>query len=145
MKPFIDNPRNLGVISALTAALLFGVRTPLAKILLGSVNPWMLAGLMYLGSGVGLMGYRLILRPPAVQLSGREWLWLGAAMILGGVLGPLLLMVGLTRMGAASASILLNAESVMASLLAWVVFREHVNRRLTLGALIITARALILS
>lgn len=137
--------RHTGVLAALGAALLFGAGTPLAKLLLGAVSPWMLAGLFYLGSGLGLSLYRRITRAPAVHLAGGEWPWLLGAIGAGGVAGPVLLMLGLSGMPASGASLLLNAESVFTAVLAWVAFKENFDRRIALGMLAIVAGALVLS
>jgi drug/metabolite transporter (DMT)-like permease len=98
--PWLPGARQTGVFAALTAALLFGAGTPLAKGLLTSVNPWLLAGLLYLGAGLGLAAYRLMRRAPRVRLAIGEWPWLAGAIAAGGVLGPVLLMFGLTGMPA---------------------------------------------
>ncbi len=140
-----QNLRQPGVISALLAALLFGAGTPLAKLLLESVSPWLLAGLLYLGSGVGLTLYRRLKRAPAVRLPRHEVPWLLGAIGAGGVVGPVLLMIGLTGMPASGASLLLNAEGVFTALLAWFVFKENFDRRIALGMAVIVAGALVLS
>lgn len=131
------------VAAALAAALLFGASTPLAKQLLRETSPMLLAGLLYLGSGVGLSIARLLRdrrwRTPV--LARGEWLWLLLAIGFGGVLGPLLLMLGLTRTPAASASLLLNLEAVLTALLAWIVFRENTDRRVVLGMALIVVGA----
>lgn len=137
--------RNAGVQAALAAAVLFGAGTPLAKLLLGSTNPWLLAGLLYAGSGLGLGLYRLVTRAPRVRLARREILPLAGAIAFGGVAGPVLLMLGLSGMPATGASLLLNAEGVFTALLAWFVFRENVDRRVALGMLAIVAGAMVLS
>ncbi len=134
-----------GVLPALGAALLFGAGTPLAKELLRAVSPWLLAGLLYLGSGIGLSLFRRIARRPPVRLSPAEAGWFAAAVVSGGVIGPVLLMAGLAAMPAAPASLLLNAESVFTALLAWFVFRENVDRRIALGMVAIVAGAVVLS
>jgi drug/metabolite transporter (DMT)-like permease len=134
-----------GVSAALGAAFLFGSGTPVAKMLLASVGPWMLAGLFYLGSGVGLTLYRLAVGAPSRKLAQGEALWLGGAILAGGVLGPLLLMFGLSAMSASGASLLLNAEGVFTALLAWVVFKENVDFRIALGMGFIAAGAMLLS
>lgn len=134
-----------GVFAAFGAALLFGASTPLAKLLLDSVSPWLLAGLLYLGSGIGLTIYRLITRAPAVSLPAQEVRWFAGAILSGGVVGPVLLMLGLTGMPASGASLLLNAEGVFTTLLAWFAFKENVDRRIALGMLSIVAGAMILS
>jgi len=131
------------IVAALVAALLFGASTPLAKQLLRDTSPMLLAGLLYLGSGVGLSAIRLARdrgwRRPA--LTGAEWRWLMLAIGFGGVLAPLLLMLGLARTPAAPASLLLNLEAVFTALLAWIAFRENADRRVVLGMALIVAGA----
>jgi drug/metabolite transporter (DMT)-like permease len=130
-----------GAGAALAAAALFGAGTPLAKLLLGALDPWLLAALLYLGCGLGLLGWRLARRAAPVSLAPRERLWLAAVVLCGGMAGPVLLMLGLARMAAAPASLLLNAEAVLTALLAWFVFRENVDRRVALGMAAIVAGA----
>ena len=134
-----------GILAALVAAALFGAGTPLAKLLLANVSPWMLAALLYLGSGIGLTLWRLIRRAPKVRLPPRDGPWLAGAVLAGGVAGPVLLMFGLSRMPASGASLLLNAEGVFTALLAWFAFRENFDRRIALGMLAIVAGAVVLS
>ena len=134
-----------GVPAALGAALLFGAGTPLAKLLLNDVNPWLLAGLLYLGSGLGLTLYRRLIHAPAVSLPKNEAIWFGGAILAGGIIGPVLLMIALTAMPASNASLLLNAEGVFTALLAWFAFKENFDRRIALGMAAIVAGALILS
>jgi drug/metabolite transporter (DMT)-like permease len=134
-----------GVAAAIGAALLFGAGTPLAKLLLGSVGPWMLAGLFYLGSGLGLSLYRGLTRAAPVRLAAGEARWLGGAIWAGGVVGPLLLMAGLSGMPASGASLLLNAEGVFTAVLAWLAFRENFDRRIALGMALIACGAVVLS
>ena len=134
-----------GVGAALLAAALFGAGTPLAKTLMAGVSPWMLAGLLYLGSGLGLALLRLVRRAPSVRLAARDRPWLAGAALAGGVVGPVLLMFGLSGMPASGASLLLNAEGVFTALLAWFVFKENFDRRIALGMLAIVAGALVLS
>lgn len=134
-----------GVIAALGAALLFGAGTPFAKLLLGSISPWLLAGLLYLGSGIGLTLYRRLKRSAAVKLPRSEILWFSGAIAAGGIVGPVLLMLGLSGMPASGASLLLNAESVFTALLAWFAFKENFDRRIAWGMGAIVAGALVLS
>ena len=142
---WIRDLRRPGIFSALGAALLFGAGTPLAKLLLADVDPWLLAGLLYLGSGLGLTLYRLIAHLPPVCLRRGEWPWLAGAILAGGVTGPVLLMFGLAGMQASAAALLLNAEGVFTVLLAWFVFRENFDRRIALGMAAIAAGAVVLS
>lgn len=141
---------NTGIVFALVSAGLFGASTPLAKLLLGAIDPWMMAGLLYLGAGAGLAAVHLsraALRLPAVEapLRRTDVPWLALVILAGGVLGPLLLMFGLARTDGASASLLLNLEGVATMAIAWIAFRENVDRRLLLGALAILAGAALLS
>ncbi len=138
-------------LPALGAAILFGASTPFAKQLLGtglpSWSPFLLAGLLYLGSGLGLTLVRLV-RDKGWAPSGlppQEWPWLLGAIAFGGVIGPLLLMVGLARTTAATASLMLNLESVLTALLAWLVFRENTDRRIVLGMVLIVAGGAVLA
>jgi len=134
-----------GILYALVSAALFGVSAPLAKILLGQTSPWLLAGLLYLGSGLGLAVARPFLPRDEAKLQRRDLPWLGAAILAGGVIGPVLLMFGLAQGAAGATSLLLNLESVLTLLIAWVVFRENVDSRLLVGAAAIVAGAVILS
>ena len=134
-----------GVPAALGAALLFGAGTPLAKWLLDAVSPWLLAGLLYLGSGVGLTLYRRLIHAPTVRLGRNEAPWLAGAIVAGGIVGPVLLMIGLTGMPASGASLLLNAEGVFTALLAWFAFKENVDRRIAVGMGAIVAGAAVLN
>jgi drug/metabolite transporter (DMT)-like permease len=137
--------RNAGIQAGLVSALLFGAGTPVAKLLLGEVSPWMLAGLLYIGSGIGLGVFRLVRRSARVRLQRRELPALAGAIFFGGVCGPVLLLLGLSSMPATGASLLLNAEAVLTALLAWVVFRENVDRRVAIGMACIVAGAVILA
>jgi len=136
---------------ALLSALLFGASTPLAKLLLRGIDPWMLAGLLYLGSGLGLLAVRALVRvlgsgtrgEAAIQGSG--WLWLALATLSGGVIGPVLLMVGLAHTAATTAALLLNLEGVLTALLAWFAFRENFDRRIALGMAAIVAGGFVLT
>lgn len=135
------------IIAALVAALLFGASTPFAKILAGEVSPELLAGLLYLGSGLGLWVIRILRdrRISAVKLPAGEWRWLLGAIAAGGIVAPVLLMYGLTRTSAGSASLLLNLEAVFTALMAWIVFRENADRRIVLGMALIVAGAVVLA
>jgi drug/metabolite transporter (DMT)-like permease len=147
---------SMGVLSsgaglALLSALLFGGSTPLAKLLLGGIDPWMLAGLLYLGSGLGLLAVKALVgvfgsgTRSEAGIRGGGWLWLALATLSGGVIGPVLLMVGLAHTTATTAALLLNLEGVLTALLAWFVFWENFDRRIALGMAAIVAGGLVLS
>jgi drug/metabolite transporter (DMT)-like permease len=139
-----------GIFIALLSAALFGASTPFAKLLLGSIDPWMMAGLLYLGAGLGLAAVTLswaAMRRPTGEAPLRrpDLPWLGLVILAGGLAGPLFLMFGLARTEAASASLLLNLEGLATMGIAWLVFRENVDRRLLLGAFAILVGAALLS
>src|SRR5215469_15209095 len=88
-----------GVLAALASAVLFGVTTPFAKQLLSGTQPLLIAGLLYLGSGVGVSAMRWVQdrgRSPT-GLMGRDWVWLALSTLVGGVIAPAFLMTGLTH------------------------------------------------
>ncbi len=133
---------------ALAAAALFGASTPLAKLLLGGVSPIVLAGLLYLGSGLGLVLPWLAQRrgrQREAPLAARDWVWLAGAIVAGGILAPVLLLWGLAGSGAAATSLLLNFEAVMTALIAAVLFREAVGPRVWLAALVMLGGGAILA
>ena len=135
-----------GVLAALASAVLFGVTTPIAKQLLSGTQPLLIAGLLYLGSGVGVSALRCVQDRgwAATGLVARDWVWLGLATLIGGVIAPALLMSGLAHADAASASLLLNLEVVFTAVLAWVVFKEPAGSRVVFGLFAIFAGGLIL-
>ena len=133
------------VLLALAAAVLFGASTPLAKLLLGSIDPWMLAGLLYLGSGIGLTIIRAITTRSEAALQQKDLPWLAGAILSGGVIGPVLLMFGLSRTPAATASLLLTLEGAATAGMAWFVFRENFDRRIAMGMGCILAGAAVLA
>ena len=140
------------IVLALISALLFGASTPAAKALLGAIDPAVLAGLLYCGAGIGVGILRRLrtrfLSTSAsteVALSGNEWPWLLGAIVAGGIVGPILLMVGLARTEASAASLLLTLEGVATALMAWFVFRENFDRRIATGMACLVAGALVLS
>jgi drug/metabolite transporter (DMT)-like permease len=142
--------RKRGVMAALLAAALFGASTPFSKLLLGSIDPLLLAGLLYLGSGVGLalwIGLRRLLGTSNDEagLQRKDWPWLSAAILAGGVVAPILLLFGLRLTPASSASLLLNLEGVLTALLAWFVFKENFDRRIFVGMVAILAGGILLS
>ena len=141
----MSNWRHHGIVAALGAALLFGVGTPFAKLLLEATSPWLLAGILYLGAGIGLAALRWSRPVHPVRLAPRDIRWLAGAIAAGGIAAPVLLMWGLSRSPASTASLLLNAEGVFTALIAWFVFRENFDRRIALGMAFIVAGALVLA
>lgn len=139
---------------ALAAAALFGASTPLAKLLVGDMHAWLLAGLLYLGSGLGLclaLAWRWWRLPGAGRAQASfaiprgDIAWLLGAIVSGGMVGPALLMLGLAETGGATAALLLNFESVLTACIAWLVFREGADRRIVIGMSCIVAGGFLLS
>jgi drug/metabolite transporter (DMT)-like permease len=138
------------VVYALISAALFGVSTPAAKFLVGSVHPVVLAGLLYCGAGVGIAVLRRVLPSilpgaPEAALTRSDVPWLAGAIAAGGVVGPLLLMTGLSSTDAAAASLLLTLEGAATALMAWFIFHENFDRRIALGMALLVAGAAVLS
>jgi drug/metabolite transporter (DMT)-like permease len=139
------------VIIALLSAVLFGISTPAAKALLGTINPTILAGLLYCGAGFGIALLRRVAggvlggKASQAPLERKDVPWLSGAIFFGGIVGPILLMLGLARTDAATASLLLTLEGVATALLAWFVFHENFDRRIALGMACLVAGALVLS
>jgi drug/metabolite transporter (DMT)-like permease len=135
-----------GALCGLSAAALFGLSTPLAKRLLGEVSPQLLAGLLYLGAGVSLHAWRVV-RPETREaaLTRSDAGWLAGIIVAGGVVGPLLMLIGLNRISGVTASLLLNLEAPFTMALAVLVFREHLGRYGLAAVAFILSGALLLN
>ena len=139
------------MFQALLAAILFGASAPIAKLLLGQIDPVLLAGLLYLGSGLGVLLFKVLLtqRQAAdeaeASIQRADLPWLAGAVIAGGVIAPILLLFSLRVTAAATASLLLNFEGVTTAVIAVVVFREAIGRRALWAILCITAASILLS
>jgi drug/metabolite transporter (DMT)-like permease len=141
---------NRGIGAAMGAAVLFGLSTPLAKVLVGRMSPLLLAGSMYVGSGIGLAALLAMRAATGGQATlawprGAAVWWLLGAIVTGGVIGPYLLMYGLQATDSASASLILNLEGVFTALLAWFAFRENFDRRIAIGMALIVAGGVVLA
>jgi drug/metabolite transporter (DMT)-like permease len=136
----------------LGAAVLFGLSPPLAKLLLPATPPVLLAGLLYLSAGLGLSLLRWVarhVRPGAspereARLRRSDVAPLLGIILMGGMAGPILMLLGLQRVSASVGSLLLNLEGPFTIALAVTVFREHLSRREALAALVILASAALL-
>ncbi|HZP19885.1 MAG TPA: EamA family transporter [Bauldia sp.] len=138
----------IGIVYALLSALAFGVSAPAAKLLLGrGLDPFILAGLLYLGSGCGLAVLWAFRRRSSEEAPLRvgDIPRLLLITMFGGVLGPLLLMLGLAATPAGTAALLLNTEAVATMLIAWLIYREATDARLVAGALAILGGAVLLA
>ena len=132
-----------GVLRCLAAAILFGASAPAASELAGDMNTLVLAGLLYVGAGLAVTPHT-IANPPDRAAIARDWKPVAVAVIAGGAIGPALLVAGLARTSAASASILLNLELAATVALAATIFREHLGRRLLTGAAMVTVAGVVL-
>jgi len=134
-----------GILACLVAALLFGASTPLAKVLLSDVEPFTLAGLLYLGAAVGAALFGVRGGSAALRRDPGQRARLAGAVVLGGALAPVLLLLGLRAAPAASVSLWLNAEVVATALLAAAFFREHMGRRAWLAAVLVVVAGILLA
>jgi drug/metabolite transporter (DMT)-like permease len=138
-------------MQALVAALLFGASAPLAKLLLGEIEPILLAGLLYLGSGIGLLGVKFFQRANQKGINNEarvqrsDFGWLAGAILAGGVAAPITLLYSLKNTPAATASLLLNFEGVATTLIAFFAFKEAVGRRAWWAVALVTSASIILS
>ena len=137
------------VLMAVIGAVLFGASAPLSKVLLEQVDPVLLAGLLYLGSGLGLLIFKTVGHfsglPGGKPLEHKDTPWLAGAVLAGGVAAPIVLMLGLRATPAATASLLLNFESVSTTLLAATFFHEYIGKRVWLAIVLVTAASIILT
>lgn len=148
----MDRITKTGVLSALAAAFLFGVTTPVAKVLLTDAGPVILAGLLYLGTGIVLLIYRKAApylssfhRRSESKLNRAELPYLAGAVVTGGILAPILLMTGLSSLPAGTASLMLNGELVITLLLAVLLFHEPVDKRMITAILLVLAGGVLIS
>ncbi len=147
----MKSQRFLLTSQALLAAVLFGASAPLAKLLLGDVQPVMLAGLLYLGSGISLLFFIIVAHSSEkklndeARLKGKDYAWLGGAVLAGGIGAPILLLVSLQKTPASTASLLLNFEAVATGLIAWLVFKEAISRRALIAIVLITVAGILLT
>lgn len=143
--------RTRGGLYGLAAAALFGISLPLTKLLLPESGPLLIAGLLYLGAGIGLLCFELVVyrhskvarREAPIQPTDR-WL-LAGIVVAGGILGPVLMLWGLQRLSAVASSLLLNLEAPLTIALAILFFREHLDRGEVLGAIVIIGAAAVLN
>src|SRR5512146_3016604 len=141
---------NIGfILQALLAALFFGASAPVAKLLLGDVPPVLMAAFLYLGSGIGISLIKLYQRFTRNQkeagIKRPDIGWLAGAIISGGILAPILLMISLKNTPASTASLLLNFEGVGTTVIALLFFHESISRRALSAVLAVTLSSIFLS
>lgn len=137
------------IFQALLAAIFFGASAPIAKLLLGDISPIFLAAFLYLGSGTGIslvkLTQRMRFKDVEAGIKQTDIKWLAGAIISGGILAPIVLMVSLQNTSASTASLLLNFEGVGTTLIALLFFREAISRRAWTAILVITLASMFLS
>ena len=139
------------IFHVLTAAILFGASAPLAKLLLGEIQPVVLAAFLYLGSGIGLFIYKIIRHilgkesKKEARLQRKDFPWLFGSVLSGGVAAPIVLMFSLKHTPASTASLLLNFESVATTLVAALAFHEAVGKRVWSAVAFVTIASVLLS
>ena len=135
------------LLYAIISAVLFGISTPVAKVLLVELDPVALAGLLYIGAFIGLSAVSILRtsKAPAAPLERKDAPWLAGAILAGGVLAPILMMSGLTTVSGLAGSLLTNLEGVATALIAVAVFHEYAGRRLWLALAVMTAAGVLLS
>ncbi len=147
----MSRPRTYSIIQGILAAILFGASAPLAKVLLGKIEPVLLAALMYLGAGFGLLllrASRTFYRRATDAEAGinkADVPWLMGALLAGGVGAPIILMFSLRNTPAATATLLLNFEGVATALIAAAIFKEAIGRRIWLAIFCVTGASVLLS
>jgi drug/metabolite transporter (DMT)-like permease len=136
-----------GLHYAILSAILFGMSPVACKAIVGQMPSSLLAGLLYIGSGLGLTGVVLRQTTPVYDilssLSWRQWANLAGAIVSGGVAAPLFLAYGIRYGTATEVSLLLNFETVATTLLAWMIFHEHIGYRVWIGKLFIICASIL--
>jgi drug/metabolite transporter (DMT)-like permease len=134
----------IGIVRCVVAAVLFGSTVPLASLLVSETSAPMLAGWLYVGAAVAVLPFLGGVRETTMGLCRGGWL-LAVAVVAGGLLGPLLLVAGLARTPAATASLLLNLELAATAVVAALAFREHIGRRLAFGIILVLCAGVVLT
>ena len=141
--------KNIATVYAILAAALYAINVPISKLLLNYAEPTMMAAFLYLGAGVGLFFYGLIEKATGKEVKRepltKKELPYTVAMVLLDIIAPILLMFGVTMTNSANASLLNNFEIVATSIIALVVFKEVISKRLWIAILLVTTASVILS
>lgn len=134
--------------AALMAALFFGCIAPGSKLLSQNLPPQSMAGLMYFFAGVGLFAVLLVrknLKASFSRIQTQDYKWFILATVFGGISGPAFLTYGISHISGSSASLLLNLEAVLTSLIAWFIFKEHFEKKIVYGMVLIILGCLTLT
>lgn len=141
--------QHTAILWAISAAALYAISSPFSKLLLVEIPPTMMAGLLYLGAGIGMFIISLIRaktgKPKRELRITRRELPYTVSMVVLDILAPIFLMIGLNLTTPANVSLLNNFEIVATSLIALFVFKEVINKRLWFAIILITASSMLLS
>lgn len=137
--------RGAPLVMCTLAAALFGVSSPASKVLLDGLSPLTLAGLLYLGAAVGVLPFVFKGGSPSARREKKNVGRLAGVILFGGVLGPVLLLFGLSSAPAASVSLWLNLETPATALFGWLFFKEHLDRRVVIAVVMVTAASALLA
>ncbi len=134
----------IAVLMGLAAGVLFGIATPISKILLEKMNSFQLAGLLYLGAAIAFLPYVLKHKLQWIKTTNQKKAILGI-IVFGGLLGPLFLMIGLKASASSSVSIWLNMELVATAILGIIFFKDHLDKSAIIGVLLTIAAGVIVT
>lgn len=141
--------KHLATIYAIGAAALYAINVPFSKMLLGYVEPTMMAAFLYLGAGVGLFIYDAVSKGMGKSITAepltRKELPYTIAMVVLDIIAPILLMLGIKSSNAASVSLINNFEIVATSIIALLIFKEVISKKLWIAIALVTAASIILS
>lgn len=137
--------KNKAIFYAVLAAALYALNAPISKLLLVQIPSTMMAGLLYFGAGIGMFLIEKLHKNKQEQPLTKKELPFTIAMVVLDIAAPIFLMVGLTKCSAANASLLNNFEIVATSLIALVIFKEAVGKRLWFAIVLVTISSILLS
>ena len=133
------------IFYAVLAAALYAINAPVSKLLLNKIPSTMMAGLLYLGAGIGMYTLEKFNRHKEELPLTKKELPYTATMVILDIAAPIFLMIGLTKCSAANASLLNNFEIVATSLIALFIFREAISKKLWLAIILVTISSILLS
>ncbi len=141
--------KKIAVVFAIAAAALYAINIPLSKLLLIKVDTTMMAAFLYLGAGIGMLIYsvagKLAGKQKKRELLTRKELPYTVAMVVLDIIAPILLMAGISRTNSANVSLLNNFEIVATSIIALIIFKEVISKRLWMAIGLVTLASIILS
>ena len=138
--------KNKAVFYAILAAALYAIHVPIAKMLLKHAEPTMMAAFLYLGAGIGVCLYGVFRKKKdqsTDKITKKEWPYVVGMVVLD-IIAPILLMLGITMTSSANVSLLNNFEIVATSVIALMIFKEAISKKLWFAILFITVASVVL-